>query len=92
MSRRVRRKAAPAVVRCSVCGTETGFAVYEATLHVRHLLQTAPGRWRQVTGEPRRMDTQSSLLVVCVSCAHPVGAPTPEMLRALSRPPRRRSR
>ncbi|MCK6473793.1 MAG: hypothetical protein L6R28_18885 [Planctomycetes bacterium] len=70
-------------VACPVCGNANHFAVYVATLKVHHMAQHAPGRWRRTSGEPKRHDRSLPLLLVCESCAYPLGAVPASVLKVL---------
>lgn len=70
-------------IACPVCGNARHFAVYVATLKVHHVAQQALGRWRHTSAEPKSHDTSLPLLLVCESCAHPLGAVPVRVLNAL---------
>lgn len=76
-------------VTCPVCGNASHFAVYVATLKVHHLAQQALGWWRHTSSEPKSHDTSLPLLLICESCAYPLGQPPQAVLSAIH-PSRRR--
>lgn len=76
-------------VSCPICGNASHFAVYAATLQVHHLQQRALGRWRHLSTDPKRLAASLPVVLVCESCAHPVGPPPPTALFSI-RPVRRR--
>lgn len=90
MSRCPRRQAGPASSACPVCGQQTHFALYTVTVHTHHLLQGPAGRWRHASTEPRRLHPTLPFLLVCESCAYPIGQPPRAVLAALKQRRRRR--
>lgn len=80
----------PGRVRCPICGNDSRFAAYIATVKVHHLAQHPSGRWRRTSAESRRHDTSLPLLLVCESCAHPTGQPSLAALSAIKLGRRRR--
>lgn len=83
MKRTPKRRKPPSRVQCPICGNARHFAVYVATLKIHHLAQHALGRWRHTSAEPKSHNTTLPLLLVCESCAYPIGAVPASVLRVL---------
>lgn len=78
------------VLACPICGNASHFSVYLATVKVHHLAQLPSGRWRCNSSEPKRHDATIPLLLVCESCAYPIGQPSHAVLSATKSRRRRR--
>lgn len=79
MAKGSRRRRGRRAVRCPVCGSRTNFSVYMATVAVHHIAQDSRGRWTVLSADPKRLHRTAPLLMVCESCAHPLGAPPTEV-------------
>jgi hypothetical protein len=64
-------------LRCPYCGNEIDFALYVLTCRVEHWRQVAASKFRRMAVNPSKLDTQAAPLLVCSSCALPLGAPPP---------------
>ncbi|MBI3830135.1 MAG: hypothetical protein HY291_11495 [Planctomycetes bacterium] len=73
------------VARCPICGNCAHFLVLSATVHVRPMTQVGAGRWTIQRPTPKKFEPLVPLLLLCDSCAHPLGAPTQALLRRLQR-------
>lgn len=71
------------MLRCPVCGNRGHFVVLTITVRVRPILQVGARRWKVLRPTPRRFEPSVPLLLICESCAHPVGAPEEAQVRRL---------
>lgn len=78
------------VARCPICGNGFSFVLLAVTFHVYPVNQTAAGRWKALRPTPKKFEPTIPLILICDSCAHPLGAPTQELLRRLPKPARRK--
>lgn len=62
-------------LRCPYCGNDVDFCLYLTTCRVQHWRQTSAMRFKRTSINPSKLNIQATPLLVCASCAYPLGAP-----------------